>query len=909
MSLPLLKTKLYIPPVRPELVPRPSLIQRLNAGLHRKLTLVSAPAGSGKTTLVSTWLHSGDRPSTWLSLDAGDNDPIRFFTYLIAALQKRDGDIGQSVQHLLEASQSPRPESLIMALINDIVATPESFVLVLDDYHTIAELAIHEAVGLLLERQPLQMHLVVATRHDPPLPLSRLRGRGQVTEIRRGDLRFTREETAAFLNQAMGLRLTSTEIATLEARTEGWITGLQLAALSMQGRDGESVARFIEGFSGRYHFVLDYLTDEVLKRQPEPVQRFLLQTSILEQMCSPLCDAVLSIGERGLESGDTPVPNSWHPSKQMLEQLDAANLFIVPLDDEHTWYRYHHLFAELLQARLQETDPDRIPELHRQAVGWYEANAFASEAVHHALATEDFGLAADVIQRQIMKIATWSRLDVATLLGWLRALPDEVVHSRPWLWLFTARALFSTGQIQTTLRILDELEASLRADPSIPDGEQVRQLIIADRASYAAVRGDVQQAIAFAQRFLARVPEDDAFGRIRAMAILGMAHMRSGAVSQAHHAFTTASNLAQASDISFVAVPMVCNLAEVQIVQGRLRQALQTCERAMRIGTVDGTRISSAGFVGLGFGKVLYEQNDLQAAERYLLQGLEVLSRGGIAEHFGNMHAVLAQVKQAQGEAESAMAAIQQAVDMAQGSSIPRLCILASAYQARIWLALGNVDEAIQWARDYRQAGETEYLREFEDVTLARVLLTGNEVDEALALLDSLLSSAEAAGRQGGVIEIQALRALALQALGKQDEALDTLASTLALAEPEGYVRVFVDSGEPMRVLLKQAASHGVAPGYVARLLAVFDGPAGDRAGGPGTHVPSQPLVEPLTDREVEVLQLLAKGLSNREISQRLFISLPTVKSHTGNIYGKLGVHSRKEAVARATALGMLPSA
>ena len=422
------------------------------------------------------------------------------------------------------------------------------------------------------------------------------------------------------------------------------------------------------------------------------------------------------------------------------------------------------------------------------------------------------------------------------------------------------------------------------------------------------MRGDVQEAITYAQRILAQVPEDEMNGQTRAWAILGMAHYRAGEVSQAHQAFTRAIDLVRAADVAFIAVPMICNVAEVQILQGQLLEAIQTCEMAMQLGTLDGMPISVAGFVGLILGKILYEQNKLQAAERHLHDGLELLSSGGIAEYFGNMHAVLAQVKQAQGEAEASMAAIQQAVDMAQGSSIPRLWILASAYQARIWLALGKVDEAIQWACEYRRVGETEYLREFEDLTLARVLLTGNEVDEALALLDSLLSSAEAAGRLGGVIEIQALRALALQALGKQDEALDALASTLALAEPEGYVRVFLDNGGPMRVLLKQAASHGIALGYVTRLLAAFDGPAGEGAERPGAHIPSQPLVEPLTGREVEVLQLLAKGLSNREISQRLFISLPTVKSHTSNIYGKLGVHSRKEAVARARALGMLPS-
>ncbi len=908
MTTPLVTTKLYIPQPRPSLVPRPRLLQKLGEGLRmgRRLTLISAPAGYGKTTLVSAWLHSADWLSAWLSLDEGDNDPVRFFTYLVAALKQVDDEMVQAVQSLLRAPQSPPAESLVTALINGIAAAPNSFVFVLDDYHTIIGLAAHEAVGFLLERQPPQMHLVIVTRQDPPLPLSRLRGRGQVTEIRQSDLRFTPEEAATFLNQSMGLNLAASDVATLEERTEGWIAGLQLAALSMQGHDAEDTARFIAGFSGRHHFILDYLTDEVLKRQPEPVQTFLLQTSILERMCAPLCDAV--VGDIA-DQTQYPISNI-QSSREVLEYLEHANLFLVPLDDERKWYRYHHLFAELLRARLQETRPDQVLELHRRAATWYEQNGLASEAVHHALATRDFAPAADVIERAILRITTWSSTDVAELLRWLQALPDDVVRTKPWLQLFTSRALYTTGQWEAAELIQQELDQWLQDHPEAPDAERVMGLVVADRASYAAVHGDVRQAMEFARRAMAHLPKDDAIAQIRAPAILGMACLRAGDVAEASEAFSQTIATAVAADIGFTAAPLACNLAETQIVQGQLRQAMQTCDEAVKLGTVDGSLHSAAGFAGLVRAKILYEWNDLPAAERHVSQGLEILSRGGITETFGTGHARLAQIKQARGDSAGALAEVQRAVEFAQRSKIRRLSILASAYRARIWLAQGELDLATRWADDYRQIGETEYLREFEDLTLARVLLAQAKPSDALTLLDTLMSPAEAAGRMGPVIEILALRGLAHQAVGDSSGALGAMERALKLAEPEGYVRVFIDEGAPMARLLHEAAQQGIAPEYTARLLAAFELEAVAVAAPTTDHKPAmfKPsiLIEPLTDREMEVLHLLADGLSNREIARKLFLSPHTVRTHTYNIYGKLGVHSRMQAVARARELGLL---
>jgi len=892
------------------------LIERLNAGLDRKLTLVSAPAGFGKTTLVNAWLRSTGQTFAWISLDEGDNDLIHFLNYLVAALRQVDDGIGPAAQHLLETPQLPFVETLLTELINDIVTQSFSFVLVLDDYHTITELCVHEAVSFLLERQPPQMHLVIVSRQDPPLPLSRLRGRGQVTEMRQSDLRFTIEEATTFLNQSMGLNLETSEVAALDAHTEGWIAGLQMAAFALQSRiaDGEtgSIPQFIDSFSGRHHFILDYLTDEVVRHQPEPIYKFLLRTCILERMCGSLCDALT---DQTAEDKSTLTL-----SRQILEHLQHANLFVVPLDDERRWYRYHRLFAELLRARLQEVEPDQVPELHLRAATWYDQNALPAEAVHHALAIPDFELAADVIERTILKVTAWPSINVATFLEWLRVLPDDVVRPRPRLRLFASRVFYLSGQREETERILQELADSLQDAPSIPDAKNILGPVIVDRASYAAVRGDVRQAIEFAHQALTYWPENNVMMQMRVSSILGLAHFRAGNVSEAGKAFSQAIALARAAKLGFVVVSFfVCHLAEVQIVQGQLRQALQTCQQALEMAVVDGAPTSVAGFAGLELGKILYEQNDLSAAERYVSESLDLLGRSETTDSFGIGHALLARIRQAQGDGDGALAAIQRAVQIAQGFDIARVSTLIAAHQTRIWLAQDKPDLAARWARDYGQLGETEYLREFEDLTLVRVLLAQDEPYEALALLDTLLPPAKAAGRMGTVIEISALRALALRAWGDPlasspprvlavagqvpSKAQGALERALQLAEPEGYARVFIDEGEPMTYLLRQAADRTIALDYVRQLLAIL-----------GTRTKDQPaidmssLIEPLSDREIQVLELLADKLSNAEIAQRLFISLPTVKSHTRNIYGKLGVHNRKEAVVRARALGILPS-
>ena len=905
MSPSLLTTKLTVPTLRPNLVPRPRLVQRLEEGRRwgRRLTLVSAPAGYGKTTLVVEWIHGWDdaagRPQVaWLALDRGDNDTARFFAYLVAALQTVEPGLGRVVTGLLQAPRLPAIDVLVTELINDVAASPASCLLVLDDYHAIHQVAIHQAVGLLLERQPSNLHLAITTRQDPPLPVSRLRGRDMMTEIREQDLCFTLEEAAAFVHQTMDLDLTPDNIAVLAGRTEGWVTGLQMASIALRSQlpdpAPERAARFIASFSGRHHFVLDYLADEVFKSRPAAVQDFLLQTSVLDQLSAPLCEAVTGMPE----------------AQQMLEYLDVENLFVVPLDDERHWYRYHYLFADLLQARLQETRPAQIPELHARAAAWWEQNDSPVEAVQHILASGDLAQAAATIQRCVERIETWSHVDGATFLGWIQALPREMLRQRPRLRQFEARALYATGQTAAAERALHELEQDLQAGLGQAPAGNLLPGVEADRASFAVVRGHVPQAIEYANRALARLPDGETSFRTRLTGILALAALRAGEVGAAERDFRQVIARVCEQGMAFAAVPLVCNLAQVQMLQGRLLQAYETFRQALEMSTVDGDATSATGFAHLGLAQVQYEWDELQGAEQQVRQGLDQLQRAHIPASFGSGYALLAQIRQALGDLSGARESMRRAVRLAQASDIPRLELLASAQQARLWLRQGELDLAAQWARDYARAAPAPYLREFEDLTLARVRLAQAGWEAARDLLDSLLAAAQTAGRGGSVVEIQALRGWALAGdRGPDSHSLEALTQALQAAQPEGYVRLFADEGPPLARLLYEVAKRDVAPDYVRRLLA-----AGDQ---PGVAVePLQPsgkapaaLVEPLTGREQEVLQLLAAGLSNAEIAQRLFISLPTVKSHTGNLYGKLGVHSRQEAVDQARVLGLLPPA
>jgi LuxR family maltose regulon positive regulatory protein len=911
VALSLLTTKLYIPRVRPELVPRQRLIEQLNAGLHRKLTLISAPAGFGKTTLLSEWavgaMHVSPQPASsrqvaWVSLDEGDNDPVRFWAYFVAALQTVGPSVGEGVLSAFQAPQPSQIESVLTALINEIAAIPSSLVLVLDDYHLITAQSIHDALAFLLEYLPGNMHLVIATRADPPLPIARLRGRGQLTELRQTDLRFTPDEATAFLNQVMDLELSVNDVAALAARTEGWIAGLQMAALSMQGRD--DVSELVTAFTGSSRYILDYLLEEVLYRAPEHVQAFLLRTSILDRMCAPLCDAVL-----GEEAN----------SQEVLEYLENANLFVVPLDDRRGWYRYHRLFSDLLRGRLHHVQPDQVSTLHRRASEWYEQDGQMAAAIDHALAAEDLERAADLVEQNAE--ATLMRGETATFLRWVDALPEELVRARPSLCVFYAWMLLMHGQ---PLQVIESLLQD--ADKG---GELVAGKVTALRGLMAGFRGQVSRAVELCRRALEQLPEGEQFVRTFATWILRTSQLVSGGGTVDTQALDDVLRMSQRAGNVMLSVMIICNQAELLMRQGQLHEAAATYQEALELATdVQGRRLPIAGQALIGLGELSREWDALDAAARYLVEGIQLTEQWTEVGPF-DAYIALARVRRAQGDMHGAWEAIRRAQGLAAQFDLTELDDLSvGLFRARMWVAEGDFEAAQRWAEErdlykyvdsplQEEAGDAydHRMRKYELLVLARLLAAQGQPKEALKLLDSLVSIAKWRRRPGMLIEIHMLQALAWQARGDTDQAMAALERALFLAEPEGYVRIFVDEGELMADLLRETAERGIAPNYASKLLSAFEAEAqGSRGAGEQESTPSSlpprplasPLVEPLSERELEVLRLLNTHLSSTEIAEELCISVNTARFHIKNIYGKLGVHRRSDAVRRARELGLL---
>src|SRR5947209_1179317 len=910
MPTPILATKLYLPRLRPNVVSRPRLLERLNEGLHGKLTLIAAPAGFGKTTLVSEWVEGIERPTAWLSLDEGDNDPARFLAYLVAALQTIAARIGEGVLGALQSPQPPPTEAILMALLNEITTLPDNFVLVLDDYHMIDAKPVDIALTYLVEHLPPQMHLVIATREDPQLPLARLRAQGQLIELRAVDLRFTPSEAAEFLNQVMGLNLSAQDIAALEDRTEGWIVGLQLAALSMQGH--QDVPGFIRAFAGDHRYIVDYLVEEVLQRQPEPVRSFLLQTAILDRLNGPLCDAVT-----GQEEGNA-----------RLEALERGNFFVVPLDNQRHWYRYHHLFAEVLSAHLMAEQPDQVSALHRRASEWYEQHGSAADAIRHALAAKDFARAADLVE------LAWPGMrrsrQEATLLGWLKALPDELLRCRPVLGVAYAHVLLASGEREGGEERLRDAErwldttAEMRGLASAPaaamdvvDEEGFRRLpgtIAIARAGLALARGDVPGTVTYARCALDLAPEGGHLTRGGAAGFLGLAAWTRGDPDAPHRSYADGmASLQKAGNISD-AINGAIALAAIRIAQGRLRQAMRTYERGLQLATEQGEPVlRGTADMYVGMSELHREQNDLHAATQHLLRSKELGEHTGFPQNRYRWRVAMARIREAQGDLDGALDLLDEAERLYMSDFSPNVRPIA-ALVTRAWVAQGRVGEALDWARErgLSVSDAPHYLREFEHITLARVLLARSKSDradrsirEAMGLLERLLKAAEEGERTGSVIEILVLQALAHQMQGDIPAALVPLQQALTLAEPEGYVRTFVDEGPPMAVLLEEAAKHGDlaweagnVSNYVRQLLRAI-GSAEDR-----TPV-KQVLIEPLSERELEVLRLLRTGLNGPEIARELIVSLNTMHTHTKNIYSKLGVTNRRAAVLRAEELDL----
>jgi LuxR family maltose regulon positive regulatory protein len=922
----LLTTKLHIPPTRSQLVSRLRLIKRLNDGLDCKLTLISAPAGFGKTTLVSEWLddlrlaaanggHIANRIA-WLSLDEDDNNLARFLAYFTTALKRVPGMksvIGDGALEMLQSPQPPPAETVLTSLLNEVAAIPDRIVLVLDDYHLIEVQPIHEALTYLLEHSPPQLHLVIATREDPLIPLARLRARCQLTELRAADLRFTPSEAAEFLNQVMGLGLTAEDIAALEDRTEGWIAGLQLAAVSLQGQPDKS--RLIRSFTGSNRFVLDYLVEDVLSQQPRSLQDFLLQTSILKQLTGPLCDAL-----SGQDNGQAT-----------LEMLDRANLFIVPLDNERRWYRYHHLFADLLRRRLHQTQPEQQPILHLRASEWYENNGFTGQAIEHSLRAEDFDRAA------VLAELAWPEMHMSyksiTWLHWVEAIPDELVRARPVLSTGYGWSLIDTGDLEGADLHLGDAERWLDARANINeqleappvkevllDEEALRSLsasIANARAYLTQALGDVAATEKYAQRALDLLPENDYFERGLSAILQGFAYWSSGNLEAAHRAISNAiSNMQILGKVPFV-ISFTSYLADIMIAQGRLNETKKTYLQLLDIAAEQGEpELKETAVVHLGLSELYHEQGDLQAARRHLQRSEELGKLLAFPPWY--RHWVLAQVriKETEEDLDAVFEILNEADRLYYRHPIPDVRPL-TALLARAQLVAGKLAGALLWVheRGLSVGDDLSYLREFEHLTLARVLIARYKSDhddglihDTIGLLERLLIAAEEGRRMGSVIEIMVLQALAYETKGDILPALLPLERALRLAEPEGYLRLFVDEGPPMAHLLFEALKREIAPGYVRRLLAAFPIVEQETAASLQAQAPGFDLIEPLSEREIEVLQRIARGLTNPEIAARLYLSLNTVKVHTRNIYSKLGVNNRTQAVARARALGILPS-
>ena len=897
----LLETKLHVPKGARGLVPRQRLRERLSAGPGSALTLISAPAGFGKTTLLTEWLAAvpGEGPAAgWLSLDEADNDPSLFWKYVVAALRSVAGkEVGVGALSLLESSQAPI-DAVLTALINDLFAVSDDVILVLDDYHVIEAPEVHDGVVFLLEHLPPRMHVVIASRADPPFSLARWRGVGGLTEIRAADLRFTAEESATYLDGAVGGVLTAQDVATLDQRTEGWIAALQLAALSMQGRD--DLRSFIAGFAGDDRYIVDYLVEEVLQRQSEDVRQFLLQSSILDRLSGPLCDAVTGQANGGAT----------------LVRLERANLFLVPLDDRRRWYRYHHLFADVLRAHLLDEQADNVAVLHDRASGWFERNGEPAEAIRHALAAGDFDRAANLAELAIRSMA--QARQEATMRGWLKVLPAEVVRVRPVLAVGFAGALLLAGEfegvegrLRDAERWLSMTESEARAAGMVvADEAGFRSLpgtIEAYRAALALVGGDVQSTVTHARRALELSPAEDHLIRASAAGVLGLAYWASGDLEAGFEAY--AECVDGLRRVGHIADIFGCSiaLADIRRTQGRLRDAMRIYEQALEANEPDRPVVRGTADMYVGMSELYRERDDLETATELLGRSKELGEHLGMPQNRYRWLVAMARIREAEGDAGAAVELLDEAERAYVADFFPNVRPVA-AMRARSHLLQGELAEALAWVRERGLSARDDlsYVREFEHVTLARVLLalhrterSEESLQDAVRLLDRLLAEAESGGRTGTVIEILTLQALTHQTHGDMPAALASLGRAVSLAEPEGYVRIFVDEGAPMGSLLRALASQGPAGRYSRQILAISSTTDHDRPS-------KQPLLDPLSERELDVLRLLGTDLSGPEIARELVVSLNTVRTHQKHIYAKLGVSNRRAAVRQGDQLKLL---
>ena len=893
----LLATKFAIPKIRSVLLPRSHLVSRLEEATTRELVLISTPAGFGKTTLLANWAMHTDKTVAWLSVDKDDNDSARFWRYVFAAVDRVRSGIDKSRLSLFNAAAQPTSKAVITLFVNELAAQPDEFVLVLDDYQRIEASVVHEDLAFLLEQLPPSLHLVISTRSDPPISVARFRARGQLAELRAVDLRFSFNESTALLRKLWELNLPEKSVAVLEERTEGWATGLQLAALALRGTS--NVEQFIQEFSGSHRYILDYLTEEVLERQPDEVRSFLLKTSVLNQLCGPLCDFLIGRSN----------------SQQMLEDLERSNLFLMPLDEERRWYRYHHLFADLLLSRLQSMEPEQVPELHRNAAAWYERHGLISDALQHALAASEAEWAARLVEQHVEEVLRHGEGE--TLRRWLAALPEGVVRSRPRLALAQAISALNAGSIQIAEPLLDDAERGLAIassesyEPSI--GKEFSMLanvpasIALLRASIVELRGDAERATELVRQAQAHLAMDERGPRISARWNLAQADWLRGRLAEAESAFVDIVMEGYESREPHLALTAGFALGRIQQAQGRLTAAYRTYQEGLRFAAKTRSKVVlSAAVTHFGIAQVLYEQNQLKQALDHIMEGISLSRQLVSTQSLATGLITLAWIQQAMGNLVAAQEAMEEANQLSQSLDIVSLHNPAPAERARLWIAEGDIQKPVHWVeqRGLDADDKPGYARELEYLVLARILLRRNLVDQALTLLEHLERAAQAQGRVESLIKIQSLQALGFQAAGKTEQAMGVLSQALMRAEPEGYIRIFVDEGPHMAALLHKAAVRKLTPEYVARLLATF--PSIDQGIQLSSSSAAFPLSGPLSERELEVLQLLASGTSNESIAKTLSIALTTSKKHVSNIIRKLGVNNRTQAVSRGRDLGLL---
>jgi LuxR family transcriptional regulator, maltose regulon positive regulatory protein len=894
----LLATKLHLPRPPRGFVARPRLVDRLDDGLARELTLICAPAGFGKTSLLADWSQRRERRVGWLSLDAGDNDPVRFWRHAVAALDRARPGVAERAAPLLGLPAPASFEAVATAVVNELATEDGDALLVLDDYHLIEAQPVHASLQFLLEHQPPGLHVVLATRADPQLPLARLRARGQLAELRAAELMFTVDEATALLREAAGLELRADEVAPLVARTDGWAAGLQLAALSLHRQP--DVAGFVESFSGSHRHVLDYLTEEVLERQPESVREFLFETSVLNRLSGPLCDAITGRAD----------------GQRMLEAIEGANLFLTPLDEVRGWWRYHPLFTDLLRARLQQQDPERMRELHRNAALWHDEHELIDDALRHGIAAGDVVWAARLIERHADELLL--RSEGATLQRWLAALPPGSINTRPRL-LITQTRFAGLEEVED---LLDAAELALAHtadepyEPSVGRGvsrlANVPAMIAIGRAFVAYERGDGEATMAFASRALAEIGEGEWWLDSLARALFGAAAWLHGRLGEAERAIASSIARWQAADEYDQVELWSQYLGQIQCARGRLDLAVENYQQVLEAATVPDRRaLPAASTAHVGLGAVAYQRGEFDTALPHLTEGLRLCRQFGNPDSLANGLATLAWIRRAQGDLPAALAAMDEA-ERASDPTVVDLLNSVPAQRARLLLAQGDVAAAARWTEERGLAADDEssYPREPAYLLLARVLLAQDQPDQALRVLDRLQAAAVAQDRMGSVIEIRALRALGLAALGNEDGAVATLAEALTLAHPQGYARVFVDEGPTMGALLGRLirTQQVAVPGdYVGRLVRAFEHDSAGRTSDERPTAAIVPgLVTALSERELEVLHLLAAGKQNQDIADELHMALNTVKKHATHIYDKLGATNRTEATVRAREFGLL---